>query len=108
VASGPRPRGRGPDCRPLREVLAAGEAIVRITTPDREEAARLLHRLQLAGIGQDQQTGSVTARLGDLAPEEISAALVHAGVRLTGFAVERPHLEELFVSITGEGFDVLP
>ncbi|HEU5268684.1 MAG TPA: ATP-binding cassette domain-containing protein [Jatrophihabitans sp.] len=91
----------------LHEVLSAGEAIVRITTPDQAETVRLLHQLQLADIGQDQQTGSVTARLGDLAPEEIPAALVHAGVRLTGFAVERPHLEELFVSLTGEGFDVL-
>ena len=45
----------------------------------------------------------VGAGLGGLA----AAALVHAGVRLRGFAVDRPDLEELFVSITGEGFDVL-
>jgi ABC-2 type transport system ATP-binding protein len=92
---------------PLRDVLSAGEAIVRITTPDQAEAIRLLDRLELLEISQDPRTDSVTARLGELAPEEISAALVHAGVRLTGFGVERPHLEELFVSLTGEGFDVL-
>jgi len=31
---------------------------------------------------------------------------VHDGVPVTGFAVERPSLEDLFVSLTGEGFNV--
>jgi ABC-2 type transport system ATP-binding protein len=39
-------------------------------------------------------------------PERIVAALVAAGVRVRGFAVERPSLEERFVALTGEGFDV--
>ena len=39
--------------------------------------------------------------------EDIAKALVDAGVRLRGLTVERPDLEDLFVSITGEGFDVL-
>ena len=39
--------------------------------------------------------------------EEIAQALVHNGVRLRGLTVERPVLEDLFVAITGEGFDVV-
>jgi ABC-2 type transport system ATP-binding protein len=45
--------------------------------------------------------------LGDVAAEEVADALVRAGVRVRGLAVERPDLEDLFVSLTGEGFDVL-
>jgi ABC-2 type transport system ATP-binding protein len=32
---------------------------------------------------------------------------VRAGVRVRGFVVEHADLEELFVRLTGEGFDVL-
>jgi hypothetical protein len=31
---------------------------------------------------------------------------VHAGVAVVGVRVGRPSLEDLFVSLTGEGFDV--
>jgi ABC-2 type transport system ATP-binding protein len=50
----------------------------------------------------------VEASLGDAAPaaEELSAALVGDGVRLRGFAVRSSSLEERFVELTGEGFDV--
>ncbi len=41
-----------------------------------------------------------------LAPEKVSAALVHAGVDVLGFTVRRPSLEDVFVELTGEGFDV--
>jgi ABC-2 type transport system ATP-binding protein len=34
------------------------------------------------------------------------AQLVESGVRVRGFAVERESLEERFVALTGEGFDV--
>lgn len=39
-------------------------------------------------------------------PEEVVAHLVEAGVRVRGFAVERESLEDRFVALTGEGFDV--
>jgi ABC-2 type transport system ATP-binding protein len=48
----------------------------------------------------------VTAELGDVAPEKITAELVHAGVGVRGLTVEAPSLEDLFVGLTGEGFDV--
>ena len=34
-------------------------------------------------------------------------ALVAAGVRVRGFSVQEPSLEERFVELTGEGFDVV-
>jgi ABC-2 type transport system ATP-binding protein len=42
-----------------------------------------------------------------VAPEEVVAALVAAGVRVRGFATEQLSLEERFVALTGEGFDVV-
>ena len=44
--------------------------------------------------------------LGEAKPERVAAALVTAGVGLRGFVVERPRLEDVFVGLTGEGFDV--
>jgi ABC-2 type transport system ATP-binding protein len=48
---------------------------------------------------------------GDLPPDppdlaELNAALVAAGVRVRGFGLERASLEDAFVALTGEGFDV--
>jgi ABC-2 type transport system ATP-binding protein len=91
----------------LREVLSDGAALIRVTTPDVAATVRLLSNLELLDVTEDVETGSVTGRLGDLEPDRIAAVLVNAGVRLRGLGVERPHLEELFVSLTGEGFDVL-
>nr|WP_307032911.1 ATP-binding cassette domain-containing protein [Arthrobacter sp. B3I4] len=39
-------------------------------------------------------------------PEQVVAALVSAGVRVRGFALEQGSLEDRFVELTGEGFDV--
>ena len=52
------------------------------------------------------EPGMATATLGTLAPDKVVMALVHEGVPVSGFAVERPSLEDLFVSMTGEGFNV--
>jgi ABC-2 type transport system ATP-binding protein len=48
----------------------------------------------------------LAAALSHVAPDRVVAALVAAGVRVEGFAVERQSLEERFVALTGEGFDV--
>ena len=42
----------------------------------------------------------------DAALVSVVAGLVRAEVRVRGFAVRRPSLEERFVELTGEGFDV--
>jgi ABC-2 type transport system ATP-binding protein len=63
----------------------------------------------LAGLGlTDVAVDGVTLRalLGATPPEKISAALVHAGLDLVGLEVSRPNLEQIFVGLTGEGFDV--
>lgn len=41
------------------------------------------------------------------APETLVAALVAAGVRVRGFEVRNTSLEDRFVALTGEGFDVV-
>ena len=58
------------------------------------------------GVGPVEGEDLVTAELGDTAPEKITAELVHAGVGVRGLTVAAPSLEDLFVGLTGEGFDV--
>ena len=91
----------------LAEVLADGTARVRVSSPDAGETVRVLLAAGLVDAAVDPESGDVLARLGDLLPEDLAVALVRAGVRLRGLTVERPALEDLFVSLTGEGFDVL-
>ncbi len=91
----------------LADVLSDGANTVRVTTPDVEAASQILHARRLQNVRPDPDSGTVTAQLDSAAAEDVAAALVAAGVRLRGLAVERPDLEDLFVSITGEGFDVL-
>jgi ABC-2 type transport system ATP-binding protein len=89
---------------PLEDVLAEGAPTVTVGTPDAELARATLRRLGLEPILVGAE---VSARLGSTLVEDVAAALVRAGVRLRRLDVEKPDLEELFVSITGEGFDVL-
>jgi ABC-2 type transport system ATP-binding protein len=58
---------------------------------------------EAAGTGNPQQ---VLPKPDLPHPEDIVAELVAAGVRVRGFSVERESLEERFVALTGEGFDV--
>jgi ABC-2 type transport system ATP-binding protein len=87
------------------EVRAAGaRAVVEVTTHQPELAAATLRALGLTAV---VATGTgASADPGDLPPEQVVAALVAAGVGVRGFAVQAPSLEDLFVSLTGEGFDV--
>jgi ABC-type multidrug transport system ATPase subunit len=91
---------------PLTEVLADGVAALRVTTPDLHAAGDVLGRLGLSTIRIDTEQSCVQARLGAVPTEDVAAHLHTAGVRLRGLTVERPDLEALFVSLTGEGFDV--
>jgi lantibiotic transport system ATP-binding protein len=89
---------------PIAQVRAVGEARARVQTDRPHDAARVLRQLGLTDVAID--CGWAAGTLGELAAEKIVAALVHDGVPVTGFAVERPSLEDLFVSLTGEGFNV--
>ncbi|MFI7612576.1 ATP-binding cassette domain-containing protein [Nonomuraea terrae] len=80
-------------------------ARIRVETPDAAGAARVLGALGLADVRTDEG-GTVTAELGGHAPERLNAALVGEDVAVRGLAVVRPSLEDVFVRLTGEGFDV--
>jgi ABC-type multidrug transport system ATPase subunit len=89
---------------PIAQVRAVGEARARVQTDRPQDAARVLRQLGLTDI--TVESGWAAGTVGEVAAEKIVAALVHDGVPVTGFAVERPSLEDLFVSLTGEGFNV--
>ncbi|WP_329083160.1 MULTISPECIES: ABC transporter ATP-binding protein [unclassified Streptosporangium] len=85
--------------------LRAGETVrIRVETPDTVEAAAVLAGLGLSEIRLGD--GDVSAALGTGAAERVCAALVADGVAVRGLAVQRPSLEDMFVGLTGEGFDV--
>jgi ABC-2 type transport system ATP-binding protein len=84
---------------------------VRVRTPDTDAAHAVL-----VSLGIDPERGDaasdrdlVAGALPDseIAPEAIVAALVAAGVRVRGFEVVGESLEQRFVELTGEGFDVV-
>jgi len=77
---------------------------VQVRTGDPASAAGTLTSLGLAEVTVDGDT--VTALLGGAAPEKVVAALVGDDVPVRGFVVLEADLEEMFVSLTGEGFDV--
>jgi ABC-2 type transport system ATP-binding protein len=89
---------------PLVQLRAQAVPRVRVDTTQPEDAARVLTGLGVTEV--EAQADAVTGLPGDVAPEKIVAALVHDGVPVRGFAVVAPDLEEMFVSLTGEGFDV--
>lgn len=89
----------------VADVRSAGaQVVVEVTTADPQQAADTLRALGLSDVVMTASGAS--APPGDLAPEDIVAGLVHAGVAVRGFSVVAPSLEDLFVSLTGEGFDV--
>ncbi|WP_345802386.1 ABC transporter ATP-binding protein [Microbacterium sp. AZCO] len=84
-----------------------GRGCVQVQTPDVARAREVLER---AGIRtMDAAPSTLTGALvpDGPEPEEIVAALVRAEVRVRGFAVERASLEDRFVELTGQGFDVV-
>jgi ABC-2 type transport system ATP-binding protein len=89
----------------LDDLRGGGATTITVTTPATALAISTLGSAGLpdaAVVAADQ----VRASLGDVAPEVVTVALVEAGVPVRGLAVARPALEDLFVELTGEGFDV--
>ncbi|MDQ1709002.1 MAG: type transport system ATP-binding protein [Frankiaceae bacterium] len=89
----------------LAEVLSGTTALLRIETTEPAAAIAVLERL---GLSVDRSTADlIMAKIGEYAPEQVNAALVNAGVPVRGLSLERPGLEDMFVELTGEGFDVV-
>ncbi|MEV6803660.1 ABC transporter ATP-binding protein [Streptomyces sp. NPDC051132] len=97
-------RGRLVTQGAVADLAAGARGRLAVTTPDPAEAARVLKELGVGDVSADgdRVTGEPPGR--DLA--EVTAALVAAGVRVRGLTVERASLEDAFVALTGEGFDV--
>ncbi|MBR7832441.1 ABC transporter ATP-binding protein [Actinospica durhamensis] len=98
-------RGRLVSQGSVTQLRAGQRARLTVTTPDPADAARVLAEqggtdVQVAGHRVDCDARE------DLAPDVVCAALVASGVRVLAFGVERPSLEDAFVALTGEGFDV--
>jgi len=101
----------------LPELRRTGAARVTVQTADPEAAAKVLAGLGLAdaqataaSVSEAEASANAYAEasavLGDASPEQVCAELVQAGIGVRGFAVTSPSLEDLFVGLTGEGFDV--
>ncbi len=84
--------------------LRGRAAHVLVRTPQPDRAAAALAGLGLAGVAC--HGSEVTAELGDMLPEVINERLVRAGVPVAGLDTPRRSLEDEFVELTGEGFDV--
>jgi ABC-type multidrug transport system ATPase subunit len=90
---------------PLTELRAAAAPRVRVESDRPDDALATLRRFGLTGLERVGPT-VVTALLGEALPEKLVRALVEDDVPVRGFTIEAPDLEELFVQLTGEGFDV--
>ncbi|HET6633438.1 MAG TPA: ABC transporter ATP-binding protein, partial [Streptomyces sp.] len=92
----------------VAEMSAGARGRLTVSTPDAAEAVRVLKEHGVT----DLTTGPEGVVTGELPPDgppelaDVNAALVGAGVRVRGFGTERASLEDAFVALTGEGFDV--
>ena len=88
----------------VAELGAGLRARLAVTTPDASAAETVLKG---AGGAEVHVEGDrVSCDADGLEPDAVCAALVGAGIRVFAFGVERPSLEDAFVALTGEGFDV--
>lgn len=88
----------------VAELGAGLRARLAVTTPDTAEAEAVLKNVGASDL--HIEGGRVHCDADGLEPDAVCAALVAAGVRVFGFGVERASLEDAFVALTGEGFDV--
>ena len=89
---------------PLTELRRTATTRIRVQTAEPARAAEVLRRLRLTS---PLITGNeVSAQLAGQQPEQICAELLAAGIGVRGLGVITPSLEELFVALTGEGFEI--
>ncbi|WSJ71985.1 ABC transporter ATP-binding protein [Kitasatospora sp. NBC_01302] len=92
----------------VAELAARAQGRLVVRTADTEAALAVLteHRVTGLRVGEGRVDGESGAMDDEEALPGLCAALVAAGVRVRGFGVERGTLEDAFVALTGEGFDV--
>ena len=90
----------------MAELRDGGTQTVRVETDQPEQAARVLTELGLGEVTRAPSGRIVTGLPGEVEISSIVPRLVREQVNVLGFAVTAPSLEDLFVSLTGEGFDV--
>lgn len=92
----------------IAELRGVGGARVRLESPDRDLATAVLSRFGMLVTEPGADSAELLAAFGEHEPDpdDVVAALVGARVRVRSFTVDRPSLEQRFVDLTGEGFDV--
>jgi ABC-2 type transport system ATP-binding protein len=88
----------------IADLRAAAAPRVHVRTSRAEEAAAVLRRLGVGGV--TVHSGQVVADLGSAEPEALLRTLVLEDVPIREFRVDTADLEDVFVALTGEGFDV--
>ncbi len=88
------------------EELSAGEVMnLTLLTADTEIAIEGLNSFGIKAV-VDGLNVRALAPAGDVEPQQLVKKLVELGVGIQGFTLLAPTLEERFVLLTGEGFDV--
>lgn len=88
----------------IEDLRAGTQPRLQLDTDQTARAAEVLTRLGLTDLERDSRR--ITAAPGDVSIADIVPALVAADVPVLGFALVSPSLEDVFVRLTGEGFDV--
>ena len=99
---------------PLGDLRSQTAQRIRVQTARPELAVASLARLGLDDVvaagarisGENSDDVEVTALLGSAKPEAVIAALVHDEVPVLAFGPVPVNLEDVFVTLTGEGFGV--
>lgn len=97
-------RGRLVTAGTVDEIRASLRPHLVVTTPDVDLAASVLKGLDASELSLDRER--VSCEPGSVPPERACQELVLAGVRVRALGTEHPSLEDAFVALTGEGFDV--
>jgi ABC-2 type transport system ATP-binding protein len=90
----------------LKELRRAGRSRLRVEVDNLAKARAVLGRMGLADVDVDTAAGVLSAPLDGQLPELCNRELVLAGVAVRALSAERPSLEDWYVALTGEGFDV--
>lgn len=88
----------------LSDLRAQSAPRIRVQSDPPELAAAALTRLGLTEIVVG--AAEVTAQLGPFDPADVNTALVADGIRVQAFGLVPVNLEDVFVTLTGEGFGV--